>query len=120
MCSQVPSVRNLKGTLQAEAFNLVQDGAMIESVPGPLSREGGLTDGTLNSGPGEGERLGGGGGGHLACTEENEGATFVHGGGGIGEEREVWLRARWAEEGGGRGRGRETVEVSEGGAFGAG
>jgi len=120
MCSQIPCIRNLQGTLQAQALNLVQNGAMIKSVPGPLSSQGGLADGPLNSGSGQGERLVGGGGGDLACTEENEGAALVEGGCPIGEEREVWLRARWAEEGGGRRRGRETVEVSEGGAFGAG
>jgi len=120
MCSQIPSVRNLKGALEAKALNLVKNGAMVESVPGPLSRKGSLADGSLNSSPGEGERLRCGGGGNLAGAEENEGAAFVEWGGGIGEEREVWLRARWTEEGGGMRRGRETVEVSERGAFGAG
>ncbi|BAT95171.1 hypothetical protein VIGAN_08184200 [Vigna angularis var. angularis] len=113
MCSQIPGIRNLKGALEAEALNLVKNGAMVKRVPSPLSCKGGLADASLNSSPGKGERLGGSGRGDLTGAEEDESTAFVQGGGGIGKKREVWLRARWTEERGGRGRGRETVEVSE-------
>lgn len=113
MCSQIPGIRNLKSALKAQPLNLVKNGAMVQRVPCPLSRQGSLADSSLNSSPGKGERLGSGGGGNLTGTEEDEGMAFVQGGDGIGEKREVWLRARWTEERGGRQRRRETIEVSE-------
>lgn len=75
--SQILRVRSIEGALEAEALDLLHGGAMVESVPGPLSGEGGLADGAFDSGPGEGEGFGDGCRRDLAGAEEDDGAAFI-------------------------------------------
>ena len=71
---------------------------MVKSIPGPLSRQGGLADGAFDSGPGEGEGFGDGCRRDLAGAEEDDWTSWLLYKGGVGVKGDNSWESWWDEE----------------------